>query len=161
MRRGCFAAVAVGSLATAVSPARGVDSSVADVGWLAGCWQAANERGTIEEIWLAPRGGTMINVGRTVTGGRTVDHEFVIIREQGGQLAYEAHPAGQAATVFLSAEVSATRVVFENRAHDYPQLVGYEKTSADALTAWIDGAQDGQPRKVTFPYVRTACPGTR
>ncbi len=137
------------------------DVSIGDVGWLAGCWQSANERRTIEEIWLAPSGGTMMNVGRTVAGGRTVDHEFVLVRAQEGRLAYEAHPSGQASTVFLSTEVSATRVVFENRGHDYPQQVGYEMSAANALTAWIDGSQNGQPRKVTFAYQRVACPGTR
>jgi Domain of unknown function (DUF6265) len=152
------------ALAAVVLFARGasaVDASVNDVGWLAGCWQTASERRMIEEIWMAPSGGTMINVGRTVAGGQTVDHEFVIVRVDNGTLVYEAHPAGQAPTVFRATEVSATRVVFENRAHDYPQQVGYEKTSANALTAWIDGTQNGQPRRVAFPYQRAACPGPR
>jgi hypothetical protein len=158
MRR---ASLAVAAVVLFMGGAYAADTSVNDVGWLAGCWQTANERRTIEEIWMAPSGGTMINVGRTVAGGQTVDHEFVLVRVDNGTLVYEAHPAGQAPAVFRAIEVSATRVVFENRAHDYPQQVGYEKTSADALTAWIDGTQNGQPRKATFPYQRAACPGTR
>src|SRR5262245_41704727 len=111
----------LGAILLLPSIAGAAEVSVNDVGWLTGCWALADSRRTVEEIWLAPKGGTMINVGRTVAGTRTVDYELVVIRVQDGVLAYEAHPAGQPTATFLATEVTPSRVVFENRAHDYPQ----------------------------------------
>jgi hypothetical protein len=99
----------------------------------------------------------MLGTGRTVRDGRTTEYEFVVLKEQDGRLAYEAHPSQQAGAVFLSREVTEARVVFENPDHDFPQRVGYEKQGADSLLAWIEGSQNGRTRRVDFPYRRVAC----
>ena len=127
------------------------------VEWLTGCWEMASGGRTVEEHWLPPRGGTMINVGRTVREGKTIEHELVIIRPQDGRLAYEAHPSGQAPAVFLSRELTDSLVVFENPAHDFPQRVAYERRGPDSALAWIEGTREGKTRRVEFPYRRVAC----
>lgn len=91
--------------------------------------------------------------------GNLSEYELVVLREQGDQLAYEAHPSGQASAVFLSRTVSGNRVLFENLQHDFPQRVGYER-SGDSLVAWIEGAHKGQVKRIEFPYRRVACPGS-
>jgi hypothetical protein len=50
-------------------------------------------------------------------------------------------------------------VVFENREHDFPQRVGYERTAGDELLAWIEGARQGRSRRIEFHYHRASCPG--
>lgn len=129
------------------------------VAWLQGCWESVSPQRTVEEQWMSPRGHSMIGVGRTVRGDRLVDYEFVVLREQEGQLAYQAHPSGQPSAKFLSRTVSDTEVLFENPAHDFPQRVGYRRDGPDALLAWIEGTRDGQARRVEFPYRRVTCPG--
>jgi hypothetical protein len=126
------------------------------VAWMHGCWQMTTPQSIVEEQWLAPRGGTMIGVGRTVRGGRTTDYEFVVLKEQNGSLAYEAHPAGQPSTVFVASEATADSVVFENAAHDFPQRVGYRRADR-GLAAWIEGTQNGKTRRIDFTYARVAC----
>jgi hypothetical protein len=79
------------------------------------------------------------------------------VKDAGDRLAYEAHPSGQPAATFLSIELTASKVVFENREHDFPQRVGYERTAPDTLSAWIDGTINGKARRVEFPYKRVAC----
>jgi hypothetical protein len=71
---------------------------------------------------MAPRGGTMIGMGRTVRDGRTTEYELVVLKEQDGRLAYEAHPSGQPSAVFLSREITGSSVVFENAEHDFLRL---------------------------------------
>ena len=134
--------------------ARGIQQAA----WLQGCWEMAAGGRTIEEQWTAPRGGVMLEMGRTVRDGRLIEHEFVVLREDGGQLAYEAHPSGQPSAVFLANEASDGRVVFENAEHDFPQRVGYERRAPYSLAAWIEGTVNGRPRRVDFAYRRTACP---
>jgi hypothetical protein len=127
------------------------------VAWLQGCWRATRGEATIEEQWMAPRGGTMLGMGRTVRGGKTVEYELVMLKEQEGRLAYEAHPSGQPTATFLAATASDTSVVFENAAHDFPQRVGYKRNGADALDAWIEGQANGKSRRVDFSYQRARC----
>src|SRR5882672_8744850 len=118
------------------SRAPGID----DVAWLTGCWEYSSGSRTVEEHWLAPRGKTMMNAGRTVQGDKLVEFETVIIREQDGRLVYEAHPSGQPSAAFP------------------PQRVGY-KRDGDSLLAWIEGPRNGQTRRIEFPYRRVACGG--
>jgi hypothetical protein len=132
---------------------------IADVAWLQGCWETVTPRPTVEEQWMAPRGTSMLGMGRTVRGDNMVEYEVVVLREQGSQLAYEAHPSGQPAAVFLSRLVDGSNAVFENLQHDFPQRVGYQRNGPDSLLAWIEGTEKGQSRRVDFPYRRTKCPG--
>ena len=125
--------------------------------WLAGCWEAVSSERTVEEHWMAPRGGNMVGVGRTVRGDTLVEFELVVIREQGDQLAYEAHPSGQPSAVFLSRTLTDSTVVFENLEHDFPQRIGYQRKGPDALLAWIEGSRQGKFRRIEFPYRRAAC----
>jgi len=129
------------------------------VAWLQGCWEIVSAERTIEEQWMTPRGKSMVGISRTVRGDSLVTYELVVLREQGDQLAYEAHPAGQPSAVFLSRTVSDSSVVFENLEHDFPQRIGYQRNGPNALLAWIEGTQQGQVRRTEFPYRRASCAG--
>ena len=130
---------------------------VEQLAWMAGCWELTSPQRTVHEQWTKPAGQTMLGVGRTVRDGKTVEHEFIVIKIQGGRLAYEAHPSGQAQATFLATQVTESSVVFENPDHDFPQRVGYQRRG-DSLQAWIDGAQNGRTGRVEFPYQRVTCP---
>ena len=129
-------------------------ADIRQVAWLAGCWEMVSEGKVVEEQWLAPRGKSMVGVSRTVRGDSLAGYELMIIREQDGRLAYEAHPSGQPSAVFLSITLSDTLVLFENPQHDFPQRVGYRLIRPDSLSAWIEGRLDGRERRVEFPYQR-------
>jgi len=146
---GAFLGVANAAIAQQVSVDR--------VAWLQGCWRSTRGETTIEEQWMSPRGGTMLGMGRTVRGSKTLEYELVLIKEQDGRLAYEAHPSGQPSATFMAATASDTSVVFENPTHDFPQRVGYTRKGADALDAWIEGQANGKSRRVDFSYQRTRC----
>ena len=129
------------------------------VGWLQGCWVMERDGRVVEEQWLTPRASSMLGVGRTTRGTTLVDYEMVLIRESGEQLAYEAHPADQPPAVFMSITIGDREAVFENLKHDFPQRIGYARTTADRLVAWVEGPQNGQARRIEFAYERTACAG--
>jgi hypothetical protein len=133
-------------------------NAIQQLAWLQGCWVAASAERTIEELWTAPRGRSMVGLSRTVRGGELVAYELVVIRERGDRLVYIAHPSGQPSAEFLSTTLSEGSVVFENPGHDFPQRIGYRR-QGPSLQAWIEGTKDGQARRVEFPYRRTACPG--
>ena len=56
------------------------------VGWLQGCWEAGSPERTVEEYWMAPRGGSTIGMSRTIAGGRAVEYELILLLVQDGKL---------------------------------------------------------------------------
>ena len=130
------------------------------IGWLQGCWRIEAGTRIVEEQWSAPRGGTLLGSARTVRDDKTIEHEFVIVRETAdGRLAYEVSPSGRPVTVFTSISLDDARVVFENLQHDFPQRVSYQRKGSDLL-AWIEGPAKnapGQLRRIEYPYRKVAC----
>ena len=144
------------ALAQARAALRGVDALV----WLAGCWQAGSGEQIIEEQWMAPRGGTLIGMSRTVVGHRTAEHEYLQIRQQEDGVFYIARPSGKAETSFTLVSDAArlsTEAVFENLQHDFPQRIIYRLQPDGSLLARIEGAKDGVIPGVEFPMKRVSC----
>jgi hypothetical protein len=131
-------------------------AGVQGLAWLQGCWEINSPERVVEEQWTAPRAHSMLGSSRTLRGDKLVAHEFVLLREQGEQLAYEVRPSGRPSTVFLSVSIGETSVVFENLQHDFPQRVAYQRNGAELL-AWIEGPRNGQIRRIEYPYQRVAC----
>ena len=158
MRVGHCLAAAFFVLIAAVLSAQ-THARIESVAWLQGCWPLVSPQRTVEEQWMAPRAGTMLGMGRTIRDGKLLEYESVIIREENGRLAYEAHPSGQSPATFTSTTISPTAVVFENPQHDFPQKVGYNlDASGGALLGWIEGTVGGTSRRVEFPYLKAQCP---
>jgi len=143
-------------LATLAPAPQATNPTVKDVAWIAGCWDLTRNGRHVAEHWMAPEGGTMIGVSRTVAGGKTTEWEFLIVREGTKGLEYVAKPSGQAEATFTSTRVSPNEVVFENAAHDFPKRIIY-KRDGDTLTASIEGPMNGQTRRIDFPYTKAAC----
>jgi hypothetical protein len=104
----------------------------------------------------------MVGLGTTVLRDTLVEHELIVLRYHSGpdkdaSYTYEAHPSGQPVATFTATFVTDTMVVFTNPTHDFPQEVGYRKSGADSLIAWIGGMIKEKPRRVEFRYARAAC----
>lgn len=136
----------------------GPTARIAEVAWLAGCWEQASGAGLVEEQWTRPRAGLMLGSGRTVRGDTLIEYEQTRIFERGGRLVYGANPSGQAPAEFESIALSDSAVTFENPAHDFPQRVSYRRRGADSLVGRVEGVRGGKLRGVDFPYARVACP---
>jgi len=127
-----------------------------DVSWLSGCWSFTRNGRHVIENWSPVEGGTLIGVSRTVAGGKTVEYEFLLIRSGANGLEYVAKPSGQPQGIFTATQASATGVVFENPAHDFPKKISYAR-SGDMLTAAIEGPMNGQTRRIEFPFAKADC----
>ena len=126
--------------------------------WLAGCWRAEGGEPGSGEQWLAPAGGTLMGVSRTVKNGNTVAHEFMQIRTAAdGGLVFVAKPSGQAEGSFALMPGVPAEAVFENPQHDFPQRVIYRLEDGGRLRARIEGMRNGQLRGIDFPLQRVPC----
>ena len=156
--------VALGGLALALAggPQAQEASPIGRLAWLAGCWESVRGERRIEEQWMRPRGGTMLGMSRTVTGDRTIEFEYMQIREQEGRLVFTSKPSGQQEASFDSISLTASEVVFEDAAHDFPQRIMYRHLADGSLQARIEGKRAGTPQSVDFPMRPAVCGvGTR
>lgn len=148
----------VSFLAAWAAEPSGSKPAIDSLAWLAGDWGFEQSGRTVRESWMPPAGGTMLGMSRMVKGDRTLNHEFVhLAADADGVLTYTVTPSGQAQVAFKLVEAEGRSVVFENRANDFPQRIGYTRVDDTTLAAWIEGpGRDGKVRRVDFPYRRVA-----
>lgn len=132
-------------------------ASVADLDWLSGCWQSAGGEAGSEEHWLAPAGGSLLGMGRTVAKGKTVDFEFMRIQQENDNLVFTAKPSRKPEASFQMIALQGKRVVFENPQKDFPQRVIYQLKDDGSLLGRIEGKSNGQERAIDFPMQRKSC----
>ncbi len=126
--------------------------------WLAGCWEHQESGFGREEQWMAPLGGSMLGMSRTVAGGKTVEHEALRIEARDSGLVFVANPSGQPEAEFRQYELSDSIAAFEAPEHDFPQRIIYRLLDRRRAVASIEGEQDGLTRVIDFPMSRTDCP---
>jgi len=134
------------------APASGQTHTIADLGWITGDWQTApGGRAQIEEHWTKPDGGSMIGMGRTVAGGKTVEFEYLRIEQRVDAIYYVAHPKARCpGTDFKLTRRTAGEAVFENPQHDFPKRIMYRKNPDGSLTASIDGGEGTKSQSFAF-----------
>ena len=128
------------------------EATIEDIEWLAGDWVGVRGKSSIEERWTPALGGSMFGVSRTVRteSDRLTAFEYLRVAERDGGLVYVAQPGGRPPTSFLLTELSATRAVFENPRHDFPQRIVYELGDDGGLTASIGFGKGGKPQAFEF-----------
>ncbi len=132
--------------------------TVNDLGWLKGCWRASGNGREINEHWMAPGGGTMLGMSRTVVNGRAVEFEFIQLRQgDGGEVYFDAKPSGQEPASFKLTRGGRREAVFENPEHDFPQKIVYRLEDDGSLSAGIEGEVKGKRRSLTFNMKRDRC----
>ena len=87
----------------------------------------------------------MLGISRTVADGKTVEFEFMQIREDvNGEILFIAKPSGQPEAMFKMVKGSANEVIFENPQHDFPQRVIYRLQTDGSLLGRIEGTSKGK-----------------
>jgi hypothetical protein len=127
---------------------------IASLSWLAGNWIESGKTRTVRERWAGPYGGVLLGIGVTTQGGAAKSFEFFRIAKTPTGLSYFASPNAAAPTEFKAIEICADKVVFENRAHDFPQRVIYAKGANGTLNARVEGTIAGKLKGEDWHYRR-------
>jgi hypothetical protein len=127
----------------------------ANLSWLSGYWLSCANGQQVTETWSDMRGGQMLEIGMTTAAGKAT-WEFSRIGPSTADksvLAYFTQPPDQPAGEFPlnAAKSTATKPVFENLAHDFPQRVIYARDGGD-LTARIEGTIGGKEQTMDWRY---------
>lgn len=153
-----FLALVAASLAQKpVQKAAEKKASLEDIAWLTGCWEGRQGEAIVEEIWSKPGGGSMIGLGRTVKGGKTTSFEFMQFREENGSLIFLPQPQGGTRVAFPLKDSFGGKLIFENKEHDFPQRVIYERKGAGLLLASIEGTYKGKEEREEFQMRKVRC----
>ncbi|HEY1032204.1 MAG TPA: DUF6265 family protein [Flavipsychrobacter sp.] len=58
---------------------------------------------------------------------------------------------------FRLTNATDTSMIFENKTHDFPQRIGYIRTSATSIHAYISGPskEAGKEKQIDFKYTKT------
>jgi hypothetical protein len=139
-------------VARAAEPAT-IPTRVADLSWLVGLWKLERNGRVVTERWDAPAGNMMLGTSQTVAKEKTVEYEFLLLREDpNGDIFYVAKPARQKEAAFKLVRATARQLVFENPEHDFPQRISYTLQPDGTLLAAIEGTKDGKTRRVEYAY---------
>jgi hypothetical protein len=111
--------------------------------WMSGSWRATIDGVKMEEHWTTADGNLMLGTHRDVRANGKVAFEFLRIEQKNGTLIYQAMPGGGPATPFPFKEASASRIVFENLQHDFPQRIIYWR-NGKRLCARVEGTMNGK-----------------
>jgi len=129
--------------------------SLADVGFLAGCWSGLTGSVRASEQWSEARGGMMLGTTRFLRDGVVVDWEFGRIEEREAGVTLWPYPSGSISEHGFPLVRTSPEIVFENLEHDFPARIIYARTIGDSLSIRIEGA-DGRGQE--WSVERVPCP---
>jgi len=135
-----------------VLPVSARAGAIEDLSWMTGCWVQETGDKRIDETWLPPAGGVLLGVGRTVKAGRVTEFEYTRIALVDGVATYIAKPGDQPEAAFTAVDQTPTSIMFENRAHDFPQRIVYRTPGPGRLQAAVEGPANGKTVTVSFDY---------
>lgn len=125
--------------------------------WLVGTWENKTRRSPIYETWTQVSDMALQGQSYMILGRDTIVFERIQLIERSDTLYYiptvEKQNNARPVTFTLK-KITEDELVFENEAHDFPQLISYTRISADSLLAEISGQTNGKVRKQTFPMKR-------
>ena len=90
---------------------------------------------------------TMLLENSTITciAGKTVFTYYPILKDKKDTL----QPVQ-----FVLVSSEDNQFVFENKDHDFPQRVVYQKVNDKECHAWIEGTENGKQQKIDFHYTK-------
>ena len=106
---------------------------------------------------MAPNGGMMVGMSRTVRGGVARGFELAVLHSKDGELTFSAYPSGQTPADFQATEISDKILRLENPQHDFPQAIEYVRTPPDSLIAHVYGDVAEATPAFSLRYRRHAC----
>ena len=134
-----------------------VPRKIINAEWLVGTWSSASASGTNYEVWKKESDTVLVGSSFSVQQNDTVQSESVRLIQEGDEVSYIPIAHGQnndLPVTFKLIFIDSVKMVFENKEHDFPQNISYQRISADSLVAEISGVINGTFKARQFPMRR-------
>jgi hypothetical protein len=139
----------------------GGDFKLQDVAFLTGSWTAEIWGGVFEEVWLPPKSGTMVSLGRHTTDEKTTFMESAALQKSkdGVWTLYMilGSPANGTKTPIgfeLKDFSPGKSVTFVNLKNEFPTHITYSNPGKNKMQCVISGRADGKAESETFDFKR-------
>ncbi|WP_027386030.1 DUF6265 family protein [Chryseobacterium gregarium] len=123
--------------------------------WLLGTWETKTSKGSLYETWTRKNETEFQAKSYYLNKRDTIEFESVRLVEKEKKLHYmvSVKSSNRDSPVdFVSKAIrDPAFLVFENRQHDFPQMITYRKVGEDSLYAEISGNINGKLSKQAFP----------
>jgi hypothetical protein len=151
-----FSAILILVLATAAFAQQ--PSTLTQLRWISGCWNATTTDGSdAQEQWTRPEGDTMFGVTRIINAGQTISFRYMQIRQKVADVLFILQLDGGQAVTYKLVKLNDSEAVFENSQHDPPQRIVYQRLVDGTFIAAIDGEEAGKPKRSILKMQRTRC----
>ena len=127
--------------------------NISQLNWLEGSWWTGKGKMVFYEIWNKTSADTISGHGFMINNMDTVFSEKLRIYVKGADILYTATVSDQneGKTIpFNLVNLKDDIFVFENKEHDFPDKISYQKKSDNKLLVIAEGNQDGKNRKEKF-----------
>lgn len=122
---------------------------------LNGSWKIEGKKGTTYEIWKIENDTLMSAISYKVSATDTVMLESVTLAFNNGKITYTPVTKDQeqkGSVVFPLVTITGTKFSFENKTHDFPQLITYDLQSKQSLMASISGPGQNGTKTINYPF---------
>lgn len=134
-----------------------LSQSIKNVEWLKGTWVNKSAKGNLFETWKQVNKNELSGKSYVVKSKDTMIFETVRLIHQHDSLFYIPTVANQNSNQpirFTAIEITDKKMLFENRAHDFPQRISYTRIGVDSLVAVVSGEKKGKSKKEVFGMKR-------
>jgi len=136
---------------------------IAAVAWLEGNWNTAKDNGTLQELWSAPSGDSMMGAFRWSRDGKVWLFEMLSIVEESDGVVFRFRHFGRDLSAWEEKndpltlkliQSSADELVFENGEGERPKRMTYKRIDADTLGVRLESMENGKPSTLEFEFKR-------
>lgn len=134
------------------------DSSKLDkLSWLEGKWQAKVQGNDVIETWSKDNDTSWTGESAFIKDGKTLFTEIMSIRVTDGKMQFISAVSDQndaESVIFEEIQWENNKIVFENKAHDFPQRVTYKLKQENKMLAFISGEFGGKSQRIDFNFTK-------
>lgn len=129
--------------------------------WLPGDWEMRSPKGITRESWQRVNDTLFQGFSAfLLPSGDTASYEHIKLIRSENTWWYIPTVSNQnegKEVRFRLTNATDTSMIFENKAHDFPQRIGYIRTSATSIHAYISGPskEAGKEKRIDFKYTKT------
>ena len=129
--------------------------------WLPGDWEMHSPKGITRESWQRVNDTLFQGFSAfLLPSGDTASYEHIKLIRNDNTWWYIPTVSNQnegKEVRFRLTNATDTSMIFENKTHDLPQRIGYIRTSATSIHAYISGPskEAGKEKQIDFKYTKT------
>lgn len=126
-------------------PAHGTElNDINALSWMSGSWVGSFHGRPMEAQYSSANGGVIVGYTKIYNGDQSEFFEFEKFQVVDGRIELSPSPFGHQGVPFAIQSISATKAVFENPQHDFPNRIIYELKPNGEMFARIEGQKNGQ-----------------